>query len=272
MKSILRYPGGKTKVAKFLVDLFPSFDEYREPFVGGASVFIHTQQTYPQKKYWINDKNQNLYLFFYHAKHNPEQLIETISKFIKQHKHHFKKFFYSAQQNILTYTDIERAAIFFILNRTSFSGTTESGGFSQDSFNKLLQPRHILKILDFSQLAQHTKITNYDFQQVIERMSSHNVFLFLDPPYWKAKTSKLYGKQGDLHYKFDHERLCEVLQKTHYKWLITYDNSEYIRKLYKWAYITEWKLVYAMRNVGNTSMQESELLISNYDIKQNNLF
>ncbi len=63
----LRYPGGKARAVKILVPLIPEFREYREPFVGGASVFLALRQMYPDKKsktYWINDLNTDLYHFW----------------------------------------------------------------------------------------------------------------------------------------------------------------------------------------------------------------
>jgi site-specific DNA-adenine methylase len=41
IKSPLRYPGGKSRAIKFITQLIPEFKEYREPFVGGGSVFVY---------------------------------------------------------------------------------------------------------------------------------------------------------------------------------------------------------------------------------------
>lgn len=63
IKSPLRYPGGKSRAIKQILPIVPSFDEYREPMVGGGSVFFALFQKYPNKKYWINDINRDLYIF-----------------------------------------------------------------------------------------------------------------------------------------------------------------------------------------------------------------
>ena len=55
IKSPLRYPGGKTRAAEMLINLAPDFEEYREPFIGGGSVFIKMKQKFPNAKYWVND-------------------------------------------------------------------------------------------------------------------------------------------------------------------------------------------------------------------------
>ena len=52
IKSPLRYPGGKSRLAKSIVSLIPSFEEYREPFLGGGSIYVYLKQIYPDSKYW----------------------------------------------------------------------------------------------------------------------------------------------------------------------------------------------------------------------------
>ena len=52
IKSPLRYPGGKSRAVKFIAPLIPEFDEYREPFIGGGSVFIYLKQLYTALMAW----------------------------------------------------------------------------------------------------------------------------------------------------------------------------------------------------------------------------
>ena len=50
-----------------------------------------------------------------------------------------------------------------------------------------------------------------------------------------------------------------------HKWLITYDDSTYIRELFSFANIFPWDLTYGMQNVTENSNQKGkELFISNY--------
>jgi DNA adenine methylase len=91
------------------------------------------------------------------------------------------------------------------------------------------------------------------------------VFIFLDLPYYSAKKSALYGKNGNLHKSFDHEKFADTMKTCKHKWLITYDKSELIKDLFSFARITPWELVYEMRNVTKGSYQKGkELFISNY--------
>jgi len=61
IKSPLRYPGGKSKAVNLIASLVSGFDEFREPFLGGGSVFIYLKQRFPKKKFWVNDLHFNLF-------------------------------------------------------------------------------------------------------------------------------------------------------------------------------------------------------------------
>lgn len=162
------------------------------------------------------------------------------------------------------FSPIETASAFFILNRITFSGTSESGGFSKQAFEKRFTDSSIERLAQLPKILADVKITNLDYQEVVET-DGKDVFIFLDPPYFSASKSALYGKNGNLHKGFDHERFAEVMCRCNHKWIITYDDSPYIRSLFSFAKIEEWQLTYGMRNVGGTSKQrQGELLISNF--------
>lgn len=268
IKSPLRYPGGKSKAIKFIAPLIPDFDEYREPFLGGGSVFVYLKQIRSHKKFWINDIYENLYLFWKQLQQNPDKLFQQIQFWREKYKLG-KELYQYLLENIDEFDEIKKASAFFIFNRITFSGTTESGGFSNTAYHKRFTQSSIDRVKLLSKILKDTKITCYDYQKVVEP-EGENVFIFLDPPYYSATKSALYGKNGNLHKIFNHERLAEVLKNTDHKWLLTYDDSKYIRKLYSFANIKEWNLTYGMRNVGeNSNLIGNELFISNYCFKIN---
>lgn len=265
IKSPLRYPGGKSRAIKIISQIIPEFDEFREPFVGGGSLFVYLKQKYPNKTYWINDLYLNLYLFWKETQKNPDALIEQIYNWRNEFKNG-KELHRYLLNNIEAFNDLKKAAAFFVFNRITFSGTTESGGFSKAAFEKRFTISSVERVKLLSSILNDTTITNYDYQEVIEK-EGENVFIFLDPPYFSATKSALYGKNGNMHKAFDHERFANVLNNTNHKWLITYDDSEYIRDLFSFAYINEWSLTYGMRNVNENGNQNGkELFISNYEL------
>jgi len=264
IKSPLRYPGGKSRAVKKIMPLIPDFEEFREPFVGGGSIFISLKQRFPNRQFWINDLYQNLYTFW---KMSQTDLLEVVEQ-VKEWKQNFgngKELFKYLNENSPNFDKLKIASAFFVYNRITFSGTTEAGGFSKQAFEKRFTDSSIQRLELLQTILKDIQITNIDYQEVIEE-KGENVFLFLDPPYYSATASALYGKKGKLHTQFDHERLANTLKNCSHRWLMTYDDSDYVRNLYHFAKIQQWDLTYGMRNVTATSNQQGkELFISNYD-------
>ncbi|MEA5469282.1 DNA adenine methylase [Spirulina sp. 06S082] len=271
IKSPLRYPGGKSRAIQKIIRYMPhSFSEYREPFIGGGSIFIYLKQKFPNLKFWINDLNTELYYFWKTLKLDPENLIEE-SEFMKDIYIDGKSLFKElANINTEDLTGDERAIRFFVLNRISFSGTIESGGFSKESFLDRFTYSSIERLKPLQEILENTKITNLDYSEVLQQPGD-NVFIFLDPPYLAATSSRLYGKRGNLHTSFDHHRFANLLKDCPHQWLITYDDSPEIRENFKFAYIHEWELQYGMNNYKQkTAGKGRELMITNYPVKEGN--
>ena len=269
IKSPLRYPGGKNKAVKTISKYIPEFIEYREPFVGGGSLFVYLKQKYPSMNFWINDIYENLFHFWMNCRDNPKELLRLVNEYHNKFENG-KELFTFLQNNIHDFNSINKAAAFFVFNRITFSGTTESGGFSNAAFHKRFTQSSILRLESLSQIMSNTSITNYDYEEVV-LFEGDKVFIFLDPPYFSATKSALYGKNGNFHKSFDHERFAEVMKNTNHKWLITYDDCEFIRELFSFANIKSWGFNYGMRNVNKESNQYGkELFISNYELAEEN--
>ena len=167
-------------------------------------------------------------------------------------------------ENIEGFNDLDRAAAFFIYNRITFSGTSLSGGFSEGAFTGRFTESSIKRLNQFAKVINGSTITNLDYEELVKQ-DGENVFIFLDPPYHSATKSALYGKNGNLHKGFDHIRFADTMKNCKHNWLITYDDSDYIRDLFSFANIIPWDLTYGMRNITDTSDQTGkELFISNY--------
>lgn len=265
IRSPLRYPGGKSRSVERIAALVPPFEEFREPFVGGGSVFIHLKQKFPAKRFWINDIYKDLAVFWQQHQIDSEAVVEQILRW-KSDFPDGKALHKFLRENKDAFSELETAAAFFVFNRITFSGTTEAGGFSQQAFEKRFTDSSVERLKKIPDLLQGVKITNFDYEKLL-RAKGDEVFLFLDPPYYSATGSALYGKNGNLHRTFDHRRFAEALQNCPHRWLLTYDDSPFIRELFSFANITDWNLTYGMRNVNPDSEQKaSELFISNYEL------
>ena len=56
------------------------------------------------------------------------------------------------------------------------------------------------------------EITHLDYRKVIHEHGKR-VFIFLDPPYYSATNSRLYGRNGVLHTSFDHDAFAKEMRK-----------------------------------------------------------
>ncbi len=190
-----------------------------------------------------------------------EALIDQIYDWKSTHKNG-RDLYLVVTKDIQRYNAIEKAAAFFICNRITFSGTTESGGYSQQAFDGRFTESSIKRIKQFNSIIQDIVITNNDYKQLVQQ-DGQDTFLYLDPPYHSAK--RLYGKAGNMHTGFDHKEFASVMKECKHKWLITYDDTDYIRELFSFAKLQAWTLSYGMKNV-NTEKPEKgkELFITNY--------
>lgn len=264
VKTPLRYPGGKSRALPIIIPQIPKFDEFREPFIGGGSVFLALKQLFPNRMYWINDLNEDLFSFWKILQTKQNELVEKIKE-IKSKEKNGKKLFLNFK-NYQPKKHFDKALRFFILNRITFSGTIDSGGYSQGAFEGRFTDSSIERLKSAAELLTDVRITNDSYGESLITPGK-NVFLFLDPPYLSVKKSKLYGKNGDLHINFDHERFAHFVKKSPHKWLITYDDSEEIRKLFKFSNMYEWELQYGMNNYKKEKAAKGkELLISNYPL------
>ena len=261
LKNILRYPGGKSRaVEKIMAHIPTNIKEFREPMVGGGSVSLVVKQLHPNVKIKINDLNYDLICFWKTLRDNLDDLIREVRK-IKETYKEGKKLYDELITNS-NGNEFERAVRFFVLNRITFSGTVDSGGYSQQAFEKRFTNSAIEKLKLVSEIIKDFEITHGDYEKLLFE-DGDDVFIFLDPPYYSTTKSKLYGKNGDLHLSFDHERFAENMKKCKHLWLITYDDSTEIRELFSFANIYQWELQYGM-----TSRKGKELLITNYEITE----
>lgn len=267
VESPLRYPGGKHRAVERILSRVPNgFSEYREPFLGGGSLFVALKQMFPQAKYKIGDLNRDLCSFWITLRDNPKQLIENVEN-IRTTSSDGKKLYERLTRPAQPSTTFQQAVRFFVLNRITYSGTIDSGGYSAESFEKRFTASNIAKLDPLSKLLKGVVIVNESYQKLLLEPGD-DVFVYLDPPYWRSRRSKLYGKNGDLHVFFDHKRFADDVRRCKHKWLMTCDDSETMRGLFGLNDFFSWEWPYGMTNVnGKKTNIGKELLVANYSIQ-----
>jgi len=257
--SPLRYPGGKTRACKILDTIIKQYfdltqiDILLSPFFGGGSFELYFQNNY-NKQIIANDKFKPLYNFWNEVKINKDALCTELYKINPISKTDFQNY----RNTILEVSGIIQALQYFVINRCSFSGATLSGGFSEEASSKRFTKSSIdrIKNLNLSNII----FSNLDFLDFLNNnaaiIDANKTLIFLDPPYYLGNKSNLYGNNGDMHENFDHKLLFDVISSKK-NWIITYNNCEYIKNLYKNYIILEVNWSYGM----NKDKKSSEIVI-----------
>jgi len=272
-KTPLRYPGGKsracTKIGQFLPNMY-SYKEFREPFLGGGSVAIYLTKMYPSLSIWVNDLYEPLVNFWKEIQHSGEELYTTLSDLKIKHPNpdSAKELFLESKEiiNSQDKSKLERAVAFYVVNKCSFSGLTESSSFSAQASDSNFSMRGIEKLTGYQEIIQDWKITNLSYEDLLTDWK--NTFIYLDPPY--DIKDNLYGKKGDMHKKFDHDKFAKDCDDHTADMMISYNSSQLIKNRFKNWNAVEFDLTYTMRSVGDYMSDQQtrkELLLLNYGIE-----
>ncbi len=251
-KSPLRYPGGKTRAISILKDTleteYPSRKLLLSPFFGGGS--FELAQAADGYTVLGNDLFSPLFTFWDQAKTNPTAVAERVQQEMPVSKEKFLQF----RADIQTTSDpLTIAAKYFIINRCSFSGATFCGGYSQQAADGRLTQSSLktLKDVNLSRVS-FSKLDACEFLK--KNPQTESTVVYADPPYFID--SYIYGRDGDMHEGFDHKAFAAAI-RTRSDYMISYNDCEYIRKLYEGCRILTPSWSYGM----NKTKKSSEILI-----------
>ena len=273
LKTPLRYPGGKSRACEKMGQYFPdlrNYEEFREPFLGGGSVAIYITKKYSSLNIWVNDLYEPLVNFWQQlqmfgtdlkdilvdlkSKNNTPELARDLFLHTK------------GQINDQSLPSIHRAVAFYIVNKCSFSGLTESSSFSAQASNSNFSLRGIEKLPAYSALIANWRITNYSYDYLLD--GNMGAFVYLDPPY--DIKDNLYGRKGSMHKGFDHDQFAADCDACYMHQLISYNSDQLVKDRFKNWKMGEFDLTYTMRSVGEymrEQKQRKELLLFNYGIE-----
>lgn len=232
-KPFLRWAGGKTWLINHIEDLLPkTINNYYEPFLGGGSIFFYLKsRNLINGKCYLSDTNEELINAYKILKSNPFELFELLKKQKNTEKEYYKIRKSDFSENI------ERAARFFFLNKTSYNGIYRVN--KNGEYNVPFGHRKIEKLYDFEQLLKTSKTLKncffsvMDFKKVVSKVSEGDL-IFFDPPYTVA-----HENNGFIHYNQS---------------LFSWDNQIELSK--SLLVIKEKKANFILTNACHTSIEE----------------
>ena len=273
LKTPLRYPGGKSRACKKMDPYFPdlrNYVEFREPFLGGGSVALYVTKKYPNLKISVNDLYEPLINFWVQLQQFGDELTDKIRQYKSTHPEpdSARELFNNSKESVNdgNLDVIERAAAFYIVNKCSFSGLTESSSFSAQASSNNFSMRGIEKLPGYSSLISNWHINQYSYEHLMKNDIHDGLFMYLDPPY--DIKDNLYGRKGSMHKGFDHDNFAaDCDQHSHIDMMVSYNSDQLVKDRFKGWNATEFKHTYTMRSVGEymrEQHQRKELLLFNY--------
>lgn len=255
--SPLRYPGGKAKIAEFIKQVVNDnglLDGiYVEPYAGGAAVALSLLINGYVSRIIINDKDRSIYAFWHSVLYNTDRLCQLIEETpVNMDTWKIQRELQAHKEGIDL---LPLGFSTFFMNRTNRSGIIKAGvigGYNQTGKYKIdaryRKDKLIARIRRIASYADQIELHNedaVDFVNQILQMAPQNTILYLDPPYYK-KGKGLYMNYYD---DADHERIREVLGHVDtLKWIVSYDNSLFIKGLYEAFRHQEFYLNYSANN------------------------
>jgi len=273
LKTPLRYPGGKSRAISKLFQFMPDlkdYKEFREPFLGGGSMALEVTKRYPKIDIWVNDLYEPLYNFWKELQDNGQKLRDELVQLKQRHPDRGSARVLFAQAKEYLASDIRRtenfhrAVSFYIVNKCSFSGLTESSSFSEQASDSNFSHAGIDRLPMYSSLIKNWKITNLSYQHLLT--DDKAVFTYLDPPY--DIKDNLYGRKGSMHKGFDHDTFAVDCDCFVGPQLISYNSSNLVRERFEGWTVGEFAHTYTMRSVGSYTIdqaQRKELVLFNYE-------
>ena len=272
LKTPLRYPGGKSRAINQIAPFFPKdFKEYREPFLGGGSMALYVTQTRPDVEVWVNDFYEPLVTFWQQLQDHGNEIKDQLLQLKQRHpdpasaKHLFLEAKEYLCQDPRRCDAKARAVSFYIVNKCSFSGLSESSSFSRQASDSNFSMRGIENLPYYSMIIKDWKITNLSYEQLLT--DDKKSFTYLDPPY--DIRSNLYGRKGSMHKCFDHNTFASDCDRFVGPQLISYNSDQLVKDRFKDWEAGEFDLTYTMRSVGSymsEQKQRKELLLLKYGI------
>ncbi len=259
LKPLVKWSGGKGDEIKLFEKHIPTeYDYYLEPFIGGASVFLHLQP----KKAVINDVHSELIAFYREMGKGNARAIHT---FMQEHPNE-EETYYRVRDEMEIHTDLDAAKRFYYQRKTCFRGMLRYnkhgkfnipfGKYKKINYEDLLNP-------SYEELFQRTTILHHSFEHVFEHYNSKDNFMFLDPPYDSEFTDYGYCQFG----KEEQRRLAELFKTTQIRCLMVIGKTPLIEELYQGYIVEEYPKKYRFKLYANRIGEEintTHLVIKNF--------
>lgn len=263
LKPGLKLIGAKTKIRQRLYDLFPKdYDMYVEPFMGTLGVLIGHD---PVEHEFAYDLNEHVINYYKVLQNSPDEFWVKLQSWLQFEDQLTKSHFTDLKYDLVRSTDdIERAVYHYLIVKSCWNGILRfnQAGECNSSFNTF-QKRGWFTPEWFWQVVERVKKVKFNVQDYKTTLSidyPKSAFIFVDPPYRACKTTYNGQKFSDQ----DHIDLFWLLDELNCKWMLTINDDEFTRDLYKNYNIIAHDVAYSCSQTNSGRGKKPELIVTNY--------
>lgn len=253
LKSPLAWLGGKSRLADRIIERMPDHQTYCEVFAGAAWVLFKKPES---KVEIINDINADLTNLYRCVKHHLGELVAQF-RWMLVSRDEFDRFLKTPAD---TLTDIQRAARFFYLAKSSFGAriVRPTYGISATGAPRLNLLRIEEDLSEAHLRLARVFIENKPYDQVIQRFDKPGTLFYVDPPYWDCESD--YGE--GLFSREDFGRLAGLLDGLKGRFILSLNDTPGVRETFANFHIEAVKTRYSIS--GAKKQEAAEVLISNF--------
>jgi DNA adenine methylase len=249
---VIPWVGGKRKLARQILPLFPAHTCYVEPFCGGAALFFMKGRAEVEV---LNDLDGDIINLYRVIQHHLEEFIRQFKWALTSRQ----IFEWLKDTPVATLTDIQRAARFYYLQKLSFGARAQGRTFGTSAVSP---PRlNIIRMEESLSEAwlrlQRVTIEHLDWKACISRYDRPGTLFYLDPPYWKTQG---YGVPFGIE---EYHVMAELALRTQGKVIISINDHPEMRTVFKGLEVRPAQTTYTVGS--NNGHRASELIISNFN-------
>lgn len=250
---IIPWMGGKRRLAKHLLPLFPEHSCYVELFAGGAALFFMRPEA--AKTEVLNNIDRQLINLYRVVQHHFDEFVRQFDWTLCS-----REVFTRLQATPPdTMTDIQRAARFFYLQHNAFGGKPSGQNFGTATTSKAWSAIDIAEKLQAArERLSGVFVENETWQRCLKRYDRPHTFFYADPPYWQTA-----GYERIFNWT-EYEQLAEAMHTMQGKMMLSINDHPDIRALFANFTIHELQLSYSVGRKAESRIPRSELVICNY--------
>ena len=262
VSNYIGWVGGKARISKQLISMMPAHTEYCEVFFGGGSVFF----TKPKVEYnFVNDLNSNLVNMYEVMRDEPDEFWK-FAPTILYSKEMFDKAVIKYGSNEWDKLDkVRKAVLYYFIIRTSFNNQLQA--FTRDQQFSIYD--EFPKTIKIGEKLQGVCVDNLNFEKFVQKRIDTNPgrkkFFYLDPPYVIAEGKGYYEFLFSDYQHSTLAHLCDNINKQGHYFMLSYENTQIIRDLYRRYEQKHMQWAYSMQTGANKSGKSGEeILITNF--------